>query len=232
MRSQKKYKRNLLIAFIIVVAAGLTSVYGQTDTCNIRSCQPMQNNDLRQILGKLQQIKNATGSTVITSTVSATGNWLRGDSATAQQNKQNTLIYNIDNSGVTSVNTGATATNTGSVVTNTNNLKDSLTAQQNKLNKTLKAITGTVSVTGTVTTSEVTSTLAVTYSYVTSSGTNTVTTGARLVSICNTGSASANFNGTTLPSGACVTLPEVIGVLHPQITYDCLTSSLTVIVER
>lgn len=86
--------------------------------------------------------------------------------------------------------------------------------------------------TGTATISIPTVTVATTYSYVTSSGTNTITTGTKLVSICNVGSDSSRFNGKKLPSGACVTLPEVIGILHPQVTYDCLNSILTVIIER
>lgn len=94
----------------------------------------------------------------------------------------------------------------------------------------LKTIDSKLAGTLTVTTTGVTT--AVTYSYVTVAGTNTVTTGARMVSICNTGGNNANFNGTTLPPGACISLPEVVGILKPQITYDCLTSTLTVLVER
>lgn len=74
--------------------------------------------------------------------------------------------------------------------------------------------------------------LAKTYSYVTAAGLNTIALGAKMISICNTGAADANVDGVVLPSGACITFPKDLNNTYPSTTYNCLTSTLTVLILR
>lgn len=80
--------------------------------------------------------------------------------------------------------------------------------------------------------SEATYTFTATYSRVTAAGTATITAGAYLVSIANTGEADAQVNGVTLEAGSVMTFPMNGAKKHPQITYDALTSRLQILVER
>lgn len=94
------------------------------------------------------------------------------------------------------------------------------------------SIAGSVTVTNTVTVAAVQTTETITDLHVTVSGTGTVTTGAHRVSITNSGSANATVNGVTFPPGLTKNYGGMTGILVPQITYDCLTSTLEVTVER
>lgn len=96
------------------------------------------------------------------------------------------------------------------------------------------AVTGTVNtnVTNTVTTSETAIALTKTYSRQTASGTQTITSGAKMISIANIGTTNANVDGIILDPGASVSFPINGKDTYPSTTYDCLTSTLLVIVIR
>ena len=94
------------------------------------------------------------------------------------------------------------------------------------------AVTGTISAVQTVTiipTGNYTATT--TYSYVTVTGLNNITAGALSVSVSNVGSETALFNGTGLPAGATLNI-QIPNATLPAYTYNCLTSSLLVLVNR
>lgn len=74
-------------------------------------------------------------------------------------------------------------------------------------------------------------TVATTYSYVTSAGVNSITSGALSVSVRNVGDSDALFNSITLPSGAGINI-LVPNTTLPAYTYNCQTSTLTVLVNR
>lgn len=74
-------------------------------------------------------------------------------------------------------------------------------------------------------------TVATSYSVVSAAATNTITTGALSVSVSNVGDNGALFNGTTLPSGTTLNI-EVPNATLPQYTYNCLTSTLIILVNR
>lgn len=93
-------------------------------------------------------------------------------------------------------------------------------------------ICGTVTAKGTITVSPVANyTLATTYSFVTSSGVNSITAGALSVSVGNVGESNALFNGVTIPAGQTINIMIPNSKL-PAYTYNCQTSTLTVLVNR
>lgn len=91
---------------------------------------------------------------------------------------------------------------------------------------------GTQTVAGTVTVSAKGNyNVATTYSFVTVSGINNITSGALSVSVANVGDNTALFDGTGLPPGAILNI-EIPNATLPAYTYDCLTSSLLVLINR
>ncbi len=91
---------------------------------------------------------------------------------------------------------------------------------------------GTITTTGTVTVSAKGSyTASTTYSYVTSAGTNTIASGALSVAVANVGSDNAIFNSSTIPPGAVLNI-EIPNATLPSYTYNCLTSTLLILVNR
>jgi hypothetical protein len=95
------------------------------------------------------------------------------------------------------------------------------------------AVTGTIASAGSVTiaTPKGSYTVATTYSFVTVSGINNILTGALSVAVSNVGTNTALFNGTGLPPGATINI-SIPNATLPAYTYDCLTSSLIVLVNR
>jgi len=94
-------------------------------------------------------------------------------------------------------------------------------------------VTGTISAASSVTiaTPKGSYTVATTYSYVTATGLNSISTGALSVAVSNVGTVDALFNGGTLPPGATVNI-EIPNATLPSYTYNCLTSTLVVLVNR